>query len=72
MTAGEATATRATYAPGSTVNTEFGLRMDVRLAPQQVLFADVGVVALGHAIQRSPLVDRSTVPELRLGYLYRF
>jgi outer membrane protein len=70
--AGEATATRAAYAPGSTVNTEFGVRMDYRLAPQQVLFADVGVVALGNAIKRSPLVDRSTVPELRLGYLYRF
>lgn len=69
---GEATAARAAYAAGSTVNTELGLRMDYRLAPQQVLFADVGVVALGNAIKRSPLVDRSTVPELRLGYLYRF
>lgn len=70
--ASEATATRAAYAPGSTVNTEIGLRMDYRLAPEQVLFADVGVVSLGSAIKRSPLVDRSTVPELRLGYLYRF
>lgn len=68
----EATATRPAYTAGATVNTELGLRMDVRLAPQQVLFADVGVVALGDAIKGSPLVDRSTVPELRLGYLYRF
>lgn len=68
----EATSTRAAYAPGSTVNTEFAVRMDYRLAPQQVLFADVGVVALGQAIKRSPLVDRRTLPEVRLGYLYRF
>lgn len=68
----EATASRPAYTAGATVNTELGLRMDYRLAPQQVLFADVGVVALGDAIKGSPLVDRSTVPELRLGYLYRF
>jgi outer membrane scaffolding protein for murein synthesis (MipA/OmpV family) len=68
----EATATWPVYLPGATVNTELGLRVDYRLAPEQGLFADVGVVSLGSAIKRSPLVDRSTVPTLRLGYLYRF
>jgi MipA family protein len=70
--ASEVRADRAAYTAGSTVNTEFGLRVDYRLAPQQALFADVGVVSLGSAIKRSPLVNRSTLPEVRLGYLYRF
>lgn len=70
--ASEVRADRAAYTAGSTVNTEFGLRVDYRLAPQQLLFADVGVTSLGSAIKRSPLVDRSTLPEVRLGYLYRF
>lgn len=68
----ETTPTRAAYTPGSTVNTELGLRVDYRLAPEQVLFADLGATALGSAIKRSPLVDRRTLPELRVGYLYRF
>lgn len=63
---------RAAYQPGSTVNTELGLRLDYRIARQQMLFADLGVTSLGSAIKRSPLVDRSTIPEVRLGYLYRF
>lgn len=68
----ETNANRPAYTPGATVNTEFGLRVDYRLAPQQMLFADMGVTALGSAIKRSPVVDRSTLPEVRLGYLYRF
>lgn len=69
---GEVRADRAAYTPGSTVNTELGLRVDYRLAPQQTVFADVGVTLLGSAIKRSPLVDRSTLPELRVGWLYAF
>ena len=63
---------RAAYAAGSTVNTELGLRVDYRIAPEQVLFADVSATALGSAIKNSPLVDRSTLPGVRLGWLYRF
>jgi outer membrane protein len=70
--ASEVLAGRAAYHPGSTVNTELGLRVDYRLAPQQMLFADMGFTSLGSAVKRSPLVDRSTLPEVRLGYLYRF
>lgn len=70
--AAEATVARPAYSAGSTVNTELALRVDYRLAPQQMLFADVGVTSLGSGIKRSPLVDRSTLPEVRLGYLYRF
>lgn len=70
--AAEATATRAAYAPGSTVNTRVGLRLDYLLAPQHLLFGDLGVESLGRAIEDSPLVDRRTVPEVRFGYVYRF
>lgn len=63
---------RERYAPGGTLNTELAMRLDYRLAPRQMLFADVGVIRLGNAIRHSPVVDRSTVPELRLGWLYRF
>ncbi len=69
---GEATANRATYRPGASVDTEVGLRLDYRLAPQQMLFADFGVRAYGSEVKNSPLVDRSSLLEVRLGYLYRF
>ena len=70
--AAEARAGRPTYRPGSAVNTELGLRLDYVLAPQQLLFADLGVTALGSAIKASPIVERSTLPEARLGWIYRF
>lgn len=70
--AAEATAQRPAYSPGSSVDTEVGLRLDYRIAPKQMLFADLGVRSLGSAVKNSPLVDRSSVPEVRLGYLYRF
>ncbi|WP_337958162.1 MipA/OmpV family protein [Sphaerotilus sulfidivorans] len=69
---GEATATRSAYRPGASVDTELGLRLDYRLAPQQMLFADLGLRALGSEVKDSPLVGRSSLPEVRLGYLYRF
>jgi outer membrane protein len=68
----EATAQRPAYSPGAGVDTEVGLRLDYRIAPKQVLFADLGRRSLGREARNSPLVDRSSVPELRLGYLYRF
>lgn len=70
--AGEARADRAAYTPGSAVNVDAGLRLDWRLDAQQTLFADLGVTRLGRSIRSSPLVDRSTVPGARLGWLYRF
>jgi outer membrane protein len=68
----EVRAGRGAYSGGSTVSTEVGLRLDYRPAPQHMLFADLGATALGREIKNSPLVDRSTVPEVRFGYLYRF
>ena len=68
----EARAARPAYSAGSSTDTEIGLRLDYRLAPPHLLFADLGVTALGSTARNSPLVDRSTVPEVRIGYLYRF
>lgn len=68
----ETTGNRAVYTPGSAWNTELGLRLDYRIAPKQTLFADLGVTALGSSIRHSALVNRSALPELRLGYLYSF
>lgn len=70
--AAEARAGRAAYSPGGTVNTEAGLRLDFRLAPDQAAFVDLGATALGGAIRNSPLVDRRALPEVRIGYLFRF
>jgi outer membrane protein len=72
VSAVEARSGRGVYRPDATVNTSIGMRMDYRLAPQQMLFLDLGVEALGKEIRNSPLVDRRSVPEVRLGYLYRF
>ncbi|AOW14697.1 hypothetical protein LPB72_04985 [Hydrogenophaga crassostreae] len=63
---------RAAYNAGSAVNAEVGLRLDYRLARQHMLFVDMGVTALDNAIKNSPLVDRGTVPEVGIGYMYRF
>lgn len=70
--ADEVRAGRGAYDAGSTVNTEVGLRLDYRPAPQHTVFADLGSTALGREIRNSPLVERSSVPEVRVGYLYRF
>ena len=72
VSASEAQQGRSTYAPNAAVNTSLGVRLDYRVAPQQTLFLDLGVEALGKTIRNSPLVDRKSVPEVRLGYHYRF
>jgi MipA family protein len=70
--ASEARSDRAAYAGSSTVNGEFAVRVDYRLSREQSVFLDAGVTLLGSGITDSPLVSRSTVPAVRLGYLYRF
>jgi outer membrane protein len=68
----EATIARRSYAPGSTVNTEIGLRTGFALAPNQLVTLDVGTTLYGSAIKDSPIVGRSSSPSVRAGYLYRF
>jgi len=68
----EARSGRNAYAGQAALNTELGVRLLYRLAPQQSMFLDLSATALGSAITDSPLVERHTVSALRLGYLYRF
>lgn len=68
----EARSGRPAYAGAATLNTELGVRLLARLAPQQSVFLDLSATALGSGITDSPLVGRNTVSALRLGYLYRF
>lgn len=70
--ASEVRTDRAAYAGQSTVNVELGLRGRYVLAPQQSIFMDLSVTALGAGIRNSPLVDRSSQAGLRVGYLFRF
>ncbi|WP_034296658.1 MipA/OmpV family protein [Herbaspirillum sp. RV1423] len=68
----EVAATRAAYSGKSTTNASLGLRTDYSLTAAQSLFLDLSVTHYGSAITDSPLVDRSTSPSLRLGYIYKF
>jgi outer membrane protein len=68
----EVTAQRAFYHGGSTANLVGGLRTDYRMTPSQSLFLDLRMTRYGSGITDSPLVDRSTSPAVRAGYLYRF
>lgn len=68
----EARSGRAAYQAKGTLNTELAVRLDYRLAPNQTTFVDLGVTRLGSSIKDSPLVDRSTLPMVRVGFLYRF
>lgn len=72
VSAFEARSNRPQYAGDSTVNKELGLRVDYRLTPAHTVFLDTSVTALGSAIKDSPLVERRSIGEARLGYLYRF
>jgi outer membrane protein len=72
VNASEVRVGRPRYEGDATVNMEVGLRIDYALTPKQNLFLDLRSTRLGDEIKDSPLVDRSTQPGLRLGYLYRF
>lgn len=72
VNAAEALADRPQYGGDSAVNVELGLRVDYRLSAKQNVFVDLRATRLGSAITDSPLVDRSSVSGLRVGYFYRF
>lgn len=72
VNADEVLASRSAYNGASTVNTELGVRIDYRLAPQHRLILNAGATMLGGSIKDSPLVDRNTSSEVSLGYIYRF
>lgn len=70
--ASEARIGRPQYQGDSTVNFSAGLRVDYRLARHHGLFLDVSATRLGSAIKDSPIVDRSNMTTVQVGYLYRF
>ncbi|WP_235939175.1 MipA/OmpV family protein [Schauerella aestuarii] len=72
VTNSEIRANRPGYEGRATTNVEGGIRLDYAFTKQQNLFFDVGVQHWGAGVTDSPLVDRSTSPSLRIGYLYRF
>jgi MipA family protein len=70
--AGEVRAGRAAYAGKAALNTELGVQLFGKLSPRQSVFLDLSATALGSSIKDSPLVDRSWVSALRVGYVYSF
>ncbi|PWF24766.1 MipA/OmpV family protein [Corticimicrobacter populi] len=63
---------RPGYHPASAMNTSFGLRGVYRFDQHHTVTLDLQASRLASAIRDSPLVDRSTVNHLFLGYMYRF
>lgn len=72
VNASEARAGRAAYRGKAAFNPEIGARFVYVMTPAQSTFVDVSATALDSTIKRSPIVERSWVPALRLGYVYRF
>ena len=68
----QARAGRPAYAGKATWNASVGASVDYSLAPRQSLILDVGVSHLGGGIADSPLVGKRFIPEVKVGYLYRF
>lgn len=70
--ADEARADRAAYRGESAMAVEAGVRVDYALAAQHSVFLDLSATALPSKIKDSPLVDRSSLSRVAIGYLYRF
>ena len=70
--ADEARFDRPQYDGRHTLNTALGLRTGYAVTLNQTVTLDVGTTFFGSGIKESPLVDRSTQPNFRLGYVYRF
>ena len=72
VTVAEATSVRPAYDGRSTVNVEAGLRTSFAVNRSNIVFADIGVKALGNGITDSPLVGRKWATGIAVGYSYRF
>jgi outer membrane protein len=46
--------------------------MDYMFRPKQTVFVDVSATSLPEEIKSSPIVGRSSVSRVSVGYLYRF
>ncbi len=68
----EATVARPEYLGKATTNVEVALRMGYLIDPRQRVTFEVNERRSGSGITNSPIVDRTTTPGVRFGYLYRF
>ncbi|MBK1612972.1 hypothetical protein CKO44_05735 [Rubrivivax gelatinosus] len=63
---------RAAYQGDATLAVQAGVRVQYSLAARQRLLVDLSATRYGSGVADSPIVERRTVPQLRLGYLYAF
>ncbi|MGL6215430.1 MipA/OmpV family protein [Billgrantia desiderata] len=68
----EARLDRPAYAGESAINIEAGVRGVYMFDKHHSVLLGAGVTGLADEIKDSPLVDRSTVNSIYLGYMYRF
>ncbi len=68
----EALADRPVYFGRSATTLEGGLRLDYAFSGRHQVFLDLSVTGLPSEIKDSPLVDRSSLSRVAVGYLYRF
>ena len=68
----EATALRPAYAGNSTTDVSAGLRINYAVERNQLILLDISDKHRGTNITQSPLVDKTSTPALRVGYLYKF
>lgn len=70
--ASEASPGRMQYTGRAATSFGVGVRLDYQLAPKQTLFLDISTTRLPNEIRNSPLVDRTSISKVGVGYLYRF
>jgi outer membrane protein len=68
----EATSLRKAFKGEAATSVEVGLALAYAFDPQHVVVADLSTTHLPRGITDSPIVSRSQVHKLRLGYAYRF
>lgn len=69
---GEALPGRPAYEGDAGVALEVGMRMDYAIERQHVIFVDLGLTHLPKEATNGPIVERSNLPRVSVGYLYRF
>ena len=69
---GEATTTRAAYAPGAGVNASAGLHGTYALTERWQLLGGVSATVLSSGIKNSPIVQKRVLPAIYVGAAYDF
>ncbi len=72
VTAAEATLSRRAYKGESAFNVQAGLNVALPITANQTVLFDVGVTSLGGNIKDSPIVKKSVVTGVGIGYSYQF